>query len=44
MGKGGLTSVLELRVSDSILIAIELMVERTPATVLYTAQIESYVT
>jgi hypothetical protein len=35
MGKGGLTSVLELKVSGFI--GIRLMAERTPAAVFYTA-------
>jgi hypothetical protein len=41
MGKGGLTSVLELRVNE--LIDIELMAERTPAAVFYTTQTGSYI-
>jgi hypothetical protein len=41
MGKGGLTSVLELKVSDFI--GIALMVERSSTSGFYTAQTGSYI-
>jgi hypothetical protein len=41
MGKGGLTSVLELRVNE--LIEIELMAERPSTAVFYIAQTGSYI-